>query len=95
MLPTIIEAIDHQNLKAPEKILWLRLFIKYGYEPFSGSYEEMAEEVNSNRWTVRAQMWNLKKANAVKVNSYYYTENKTGQAGQTFYLQKPKVWKNA
>ena len=71
MLPTIIQVINHKKLNSSAKILWIKLFIKYGYEPFSGAYEEMAGEVASKRWTVRAQVWKLQDVNAVFVSSYY------------------------
>lgn len=94
MLPTIIQVINHKKLNSSAKILWIKLFIKYGYEPFSGAYEEMAEEVSSKRWTVRAQVWKLQDFNAVFVSSYY-EKGAVGQVGNTFHLIDPRDWHNA
>ena len=91
MLATIITAINHEGLSAPAKILWIKLFYKYGYEEFSGTYEEMAEEVGSLRWTVRDQIWKLQRANAVNVKDYF-EKGYVGQMGNTYRFINPKDW---
>jgi hypothetical protein len=93
-LPTIMSVVNYKKLNSSAKILWIKLFAQYGYESFSGAYEEMADEVASRRWTVRAQIWKLQDANAIDVTSYY-EKGAVGQSGNTYRLINPKDWKNA
>ena len=96
MLPSPYrEAIFYGGLNSSNKLLWIKLYLMYGYDYFSGSYEEMAKEVNSKRYTVRAQIWLLKEVGAIETEDYYYSDGQRGQAGQTFRLIDPKGWKNA
>lgn len=91
-ITTMMKVVHHEDLGSSAKILWLKLFERYGYESFSGHYEEMAEEVGSKRYTVRAQIWQLKDAGAIDVEPYYEGEKK-GNSGQTFKLINPNKWR--
>ena len=93
-LPTIMSVVNYKKLNSSTKILWIKLFDLYGYKSFSGAYEEMADEVTSRRWTVRAQIWKLQEVNAIDVTSYY-EKGAVGQSGNTYRLINPKDWKNA
>jgi len=93
MLPSpYYEVIFYNGLNSSTKLLWIKLYLMYGYDHFSGSYEEMAEEVHSKRYTVRAQTWILKEAGAIETEDYYHSDGQNGQAGQTFRLIDPKKW---
>ena len=92
MLNTIMAAVNHEGLSAPAKILWIKLFYKYGYKEFIGKYEEMADEFNTLRWTVRHQVWKLQEFGAIKVEDYF-EKGVRGQLGNVYRLVKPKDWK--
>ena len=89
-LHTILTVVHDMGLGSSAKILWIKLFDKYGYKPFSGTYEEMAEEVFSKRYTVRAQVAALREIGAIDVKQYYEQAN----AGCTFTLIDPYEWKD-
>lgn len=94
MLPTILKVVNYKKLNSSAKILWIKLFVKYKYEDFSGAYEEMADEVAGKRWTVRAQVWKLQAANAISTTSYY-EKGVRGSLGNTYRLVDPKDWIDA
>lgn len=94
MLPTILKVVNYKKLNSSAKILWIKLFVKYKYEDFSGAYEEMADEVFGKRWAVRAQVWKLQAANAI-VAIRYYEKGSKGALGNTYRLIDPKDWINA
>ena len=66
------------------------MFDRYGYETFAGTYEEMADEVHSKRYTVRAQIAALREVGAIETSNHYETSN----AGNEFRLRPPNEWKN-
>ena len=90
MLETILRVVYHLGLGSSAKLLWIMLYDKYGYYAFAGTYEEMAEEVNSKRYTVRAQIAVLREIGAITTSNHY----ETGNAGNEFRLLPPKEWKN-
>jgi len=89
MLSTILEVVYHWGLGSSAKILWIRLYDAYQYEQFAGTYEEMADEMHSKRYTVRAQIAALREIGAIETGNYYENAN----AGNTFRLIDPKKWK--
>ena len=90
MLKTIMDVVYHLGLGSSAKLLWIQLFDRYGYETFAGTYEEMADEVHSKRYTVRAQVSALREIGAIETNNHY----ETGNAGNEFRLRPPNEWKN-
>jgi len=90
MLKTVMDVVYHLGLGSSAKLLWIQLFDRYGYETFAGTYEEMADEVHSKRYTVRAQIAALREIGAVISSNHYIT----GNAGNEFRLRPPNEWKN-
>jgi hypothetical protein len=90
MIKTILDVVYHGGLGSSAKLLWIMLFDKYQYDTFAGTYEEMADEVHSKRYTVRAQIAALREIGAIKTNNHY----ETGNAGNEFCLIPPEKWKN-
>jgi len=90
MLKTIMDVVYHLGLGSSAKLLWIRLFDKYAYDTFAGTYEEMADEVHSKRYTVRAQVSALREIGAIETSNHY----ETGNAGNEFRLRPPNEWKN-
>ena len=90
MLNTILLVVYHLGLGSSAKLLWIMLYDKYQYETFSGTYEEMADEVYSKRYTVRAQIAALREIGAIETSNHY----ETGNAGNEFRLIPPEKWKN-
>lgn len=89
MINLIMKMLNHKTASASAKILWIRIYAVYGYTSFSKTYEELAEEFDSNRYTVRAQMKILSDINAVQI------EAKTDiHGGNTFKLLQPSKWEN-
>ena len=94
MLPTILSVINYKKLNSSAKVLWIKLFIRYEYQPFSGAYEEMSGEVDVKKFTVRAQIAKLKDVNAIDVTAFF-EKGAQGQSGNTYRLINPKDWNNA
>jgi len=90
MLETILSVVYNSGLGSSAKLLWIMLYDRYKYTPFSGTYEEMADEVHSNRYTVRAQIAQLREIGAVETSNHY----ETGNAGNEFRLIPPEKWNN-
>jgi len=89
MIETILKVVYHWGLGSSAKILWIRLYDRYRYDRFAGTYEEMADEVHSKRYTVRAQIAQLRQIGAIETSNYY----ETGNAGNEFCLIPPEKWK--
>ena len=87
MLNTILDVVYHLGLGSSAKLLWIRLYDQYKYDTFFGTYEEMADEVHSKRYTVRAQIAQLREIGAIK------TDNPHG-TGNQYCLLPPEKWKN-
>jgi len=95
MLPSpYYEAIFYNGLNSSAKLLWIKLYLMYGYDHFSGAYEEMAGEVDVKKFTVRAQIAKLKDVNAIDVTAFF-EKGAQGQSGNTYRLIDPKDWNNA
>ena len=90
MTETILKVVYHLGLGSSAKRLWIMLYDKYNYDTFSGTYEEMAEEVHSKRYTVRAQIAALREIGAIETSNHY----ETGNTGNEFRLISPEKWKN-
>lgn len=89
MIETILDVVYHEGLGSSAKILWIRLYDRYKYESFFGTYEEMADEMNSKRYTVRAQIASLRDIGAISTGNFYENSN----LGNTFCLKPPNKWK--
>jgi hypothetical protein len=89
MLKTVLDVVYYWGLGSSAKILWIRLYDKYKYEAFVGTYEEMADEVHSKRYTVRAQVAALREIGAIETGDHYVTKN----TGNVFRLIPPEKWK--
>jgi len=89
MIDTILKVVHNTGLGSSAKILWIKLFERYKYETFYGTYEEMSDEVQSKRYTVRAQVSALRDVGAIETGNHY----ETGNAGNTFKLVEPNRWK--
>jgi response regulator of citrate/malate metabolism len=90
MYKTVLDVVYHLGLGSSAKLLWIMLYDKYKYAAFAGTYEEMAEEVHSKRYTVRAQIAALREIGAIETSNHY----ETGNAGNEFRLIPPEKWKN-
>jgi len=90
MLKIILDVVYHLGLGSSAKLLWIKLYDAYQYNAFAGTYEEMADEMHSKRYTVRAQIAALREIGAIETNNHY----ETGNAGNEFRLIPPEKWKN-
>ena len=88
----ISSLIERDSINAPQKILWLRLYNKYGLAEFFGTYDEMAKEMRMNPFTVRDQISKLAQQNAVYMTPFYGDEGRPGLSGLMFQLIEPAKW---
>ena len=88
---TLFFVIDDEHISSSAKILWIRLFLKYGIHlSFSTLYVNLAKEIKINSWTVSSNMRMLIKRGAVKVDRNY---DENGRTASTFTLVDPLKWK--
>ena len=88
----MIEIIENDIINASAKILWLRIFNQYSYQPFYGTYSELARELKLNVYSLRKQIYDLKNANAIIIKKFYGDDKKNGNSGLAFQLNDPKDW---
>jgi predicted ArsR family transcriptional regulator len=63
--------LNHKSLNSSEKVLFLRLFLIYGDQPFFGTFEKIAETLKMNQMTVKLNMTKLKKKGFIIYGKVY------------------------
>jgi hypothetical protein len=87
-----LKAVVNSQLRAEEKVLWVRIYLLVQYKAFTGSQIDVADLLGMKRYTFKKQIYTLKDKGALTIKRKYNSKDSVGCAGATYQLMPTEFW---